>query len=297
MARKSPPKDAQAEKLPAGLSKPEGQDRVVSLLHKLVGQPPQVLLLEGGCAEERLGLGLYWAALLNCPDHAPPCLTCSVCRLIQGRGFRDLHVFTGTEEAIKIGQVREVRTIMGQPPDHGAMRVILIHEAQEMTSSAANSLLKAMEEPQPGNVFVLLAPLRSWLLPTLVSRSLVLTLSWSTGGRGALEHLQAWEQRMIQFWRTGRGLFELTSKKGEVTRNLAHEVVTVCQHSLLSAMHGEYLGEMSVFLAQNLDAEGLSKVDRVLDKAHQALNLQTTPALVVDWVGVQVWSLMHGARG
>jgi hypothetical protein len=51
-------------------------------------------------------------------------------------------------------------------------------------------------------------------------------------------------------------------------------------------------GGMAGFLAQNLNADALSRLDLVLQKAQQALNLQVTPALVLDWVGVQVWSMI-----
>ncbi|MDZ7758831.1 MAG: DNA polymerase III subunit delta' [Desulfovermiculus sp.] len=284
------------EQLPASLARPEGQGRVVSLLHRLGHHPPQVLLLEGATPRDRLVMGLYWAALLNCPGSDPPCLGCSVCRQIQGLAFRDLHVFSGMEEAIKIDGVRHIRAGMGQRPDHGRMRVILFHQAQELTPSAANSLLKAMEEPLPGNVFVLLAPLRSWLLPTLVSRSQVLTLSRSSDRRSDHEQVGEWQKRLTGFWRTGRGLFEHTAKKGEVSRTLVQEIVTACQQALGEAMQGEEDGEMSQLMVQSLDVQGLTTLDRVLHKAHQALNLQTTPALVLDWVGVQGWSLVGGSN-
>ncbi|TVQ97617.1 MAG: DNA polymerase III subunit delta' [Desulfovibrionales bacterium] len=48
-----------------------GQDRVVDVLGRLTFRPPRVLLLEGGTAEEREKLGLYWAALLNCTEAVP----------------------------------------------------------------------------------------------------------------------------------------------------------------------------------------------------------------------------------
>jgi DNA polymerase-3 subunit delta' len=223
---------------------------------------------------------------------------------------------------------------MGQRPNHGFTRVIVIHQAQELTPSAANSLLKAMEEPLPGNVFVLLAPLRTWLLPTLVSRSMVLTLGWTASGTKTQAQVQQWQERLVGFWRSSQGLFEMTAKKGEVSKNLVQEVLIACQHSLLAAMQtgsgegsaqeaearsqrsevrdqnteakkmkGQSVGADSVlpessdggmagFLAQHLNADTLSRLDLVLHKAHQALNLQVTPALVLDWVGVQVWSMI-----
>lgn len=292
MAQSTAKTEVIGEQLPASLAKPEGQERVVSLLHRMAPNPPQVLLLEGGTPQDRLTVSLYWAALLNCPENDPPCFRCPVCRQVQGHAFRDLYVFSGMEEAIKIDGVRNIRAGMGQRPDHGRMRVIIFHQAQELTQSAANSLLKAMEEPLPGNAFVLLAPLRSWLLPTLVSRSQVLPLNWSHNQRSNHEQTREWQKRLTGFWRTGRGLFEYTAKKGEVSRTLVQEIVTACQQALAQAMQGKGGEEMSQLMHQSLDAQGLMSLDQVLHKAHQALHLQTTPALVLDWVGVEGWFLV-----
>ena len=289
------PPEAGQEHLPPALVPPKGQERVLGLVHRLMHNPPQVLVLEGGCEEDRLALGLYWAAGLNCTAPSPPCLTCSLCRQIQAQGFRDLYVFSGVESSIKIEEVRTVRPVMGQRPDQGKIRVILLHQAQELTVSAANSLLKAMEEPLPGNVFVLLAPLRTWLLPTLVSRSFVLTLSWPSGQREEVrDEILAWQQTLVGFWQTGQGLFEHTAKKGNISKALVQEILVSCQQALLRAMQGRDRGhELAAFLARSLDAEKMSSVDLMLHKGQQALRMRATPGLVVDWVAVQIWSLVR----
>jgi hypothetical protein len=77
---------------------------------------------------------------------------------------------------------------------------------------------------------------------------------------------------------------------------MVQEVVSACQRSLLQAMQDTGGDQMAEFLARALDSERLAKLDLVLHKAHQALNLQTTPSLVLDWVAVQVWSMVHGSK-
>jgi DNA polymerase-3 subunit delta' len=55
-------------------------------------------------------------------------------------------------------------------PVVGAKRVFIVTRADTLTSAAANSLLKVLEEPPPYAVFILLAPNASRLLPTILSR-------------------------------------------------------------------------------------------------------------------------------
>ncbi|MEF8888579.1 MAG: DNA polymerase III subunit delta', partial [Desulfohalobiaceae bacterium] len=83
------------------LSHAAGQERLIAYLERLAEAPPNVLLLEGGSRREREALGLYWAALLNCPEGIP-CGSCPACRAITQEAHRDLYIFRGAEDSIKV---------------------------------------------------------------------------------------------------------------------------------------------------------------------------------------------------
>ena len=74
---------------------------------------------------------------------------------------------TGT---IKIEQLRELKATQGFGAFESGFRVTLIRDADRLTTQAANSLLKLLEEPPPGWILILTATDPSQLLPTLVSR-------------------------------------------------------------------------------------------------------------------------------
>ena len=263
-----------------------GQDDLARRLRRLAVSPPQTLLLEGGSAKEREAAALYWAAQLNCaaPDpESGPCGNCPACRQIVDRAFSDLYYFDGLEGSIKIDDVREVRSVWGQPPNGDGHRVTIFAEAQELTIEAANALLKSLEEPRPGNVFVLLAPQRERLLETLVSRSWVLALSWPDARRTDAE-AEAWCRALLEFWRSGRGWFPRTSAKGAVDRPMALRVVLGCQRELLAAMSGRGGTPVSDGLRTLFDGAGLRRLDRALAQCQDALNYQVSPSLVLDWL-------------
>jgi len=73
-------------------------------------------------------------------------------------------------QKIKIEQIRELNRSLGYAPFSGGFRVCVIHRAEAMTGEAANAFLKTLEEPPPGNIFVLNATEPRDLLPTIVSR-------------------------------------------------------------------------------------------------------------------------------
>ncbi len=69
-----------------------------------------------------------------------------------------------------IGQVREVVRIAASRPFEGTRRVFILR-ADTLNVQAANALLKTLEEPEGGTVFVLLAASREGVLPTILSRA------------------------------------------------------------------------------------------------------------------------------
>lgn len=181
------------------------QERVRAALNKLASDPPQVLILEGGSVAERFSVALWHAARLNCPEGRPPCLHCPACLQIGANLFHDLYVLDGREGSIKIETVRELRTILGEAPRGDGKRVVILAEAQSLGVEAANALLKSLEEPRPGVCFLLLAPQRERLLPTLVSRGWVVTLAWPEAGTPSTPELFQWEEALAEFMPPGRG--------------------------------------------------------------------------------------------
>jgi DNA polymerase-3 subunit delta' len=281
------------------LRAPESQERICRYLLALRTNPPSVLLLEGGTQQERDRLGLYWTGLLNCVSDSPPCGQCPACLQIGSGVFRDMIFFRGREGPIRIEDVRNVRRSMGQRPEHGAYRVVVFSEAQELTLAAGNALLKSMEEPGPGNVFLLLVPHRERLLPTLVSRSYAFTLSWTRQEWSDRDSVRAWIELLLDFWRTGRGLFEHTAKKGQLDAHLVQEILSACQAGLLEAASGSGHGRngLAGFWSRRMKRGAFGEMDNILSKGHEALQHQTNPSLVLDWVALQIRLRLRAGGG
>ncbi|MDR2891519.1 MAG: DNA polymerase III subunit delta' [Deltaproteobacteria bacterium] len=200
-----------------------------------------------------------------------PCLDCPVCLRYVSKLHRDMFFFDGSAESIKIDEVREMRAVLGEPPREGRLRVVIFSEGQALGEAAANALLKSLEEPKPGTVFVLTAPQRERLLPTLVSRSWTLTLPWpgsrgfeaqncpaeamqTPGGGAAISRedgddvadpnpdlpVLEWAGAMLAFAtnKSGRGWMERTAKRGNLDAALAMRLVLLCQTCLLEALSG-----------------------------------------------------------
>jgi DNA polymerase-3 subunit delta' len=280
----------------AGMAAAPEHAAVISCLRSLAASPPQALLLEGGSAREREAVAFYWAALLNCPaaaalPSAGPCLACPVCLRLLTRMHRDLFFLDGGEGSIKIEEVRDMRAVLGEAPREARKRVVILAEAQSLTEAAANALLKSLEEPGPHTVFALLAPQRERLLPTLVSRSWVLTLAWpDPHAADPGSQSEEWEAALNAFLRNGRGLLERTSARGSVDASVARSVLGILERALALALAGRAQSSLARFFAE-LPPRRQRMADLLLSEAQESLSFTVNPTLVVEWLAAHLFLL------
>lgn len=134
-----------------------------SLHHGLIlqGTPPVVL------QEAALRL----AQTVNCPNGSTGD-ACDSCSKIARGNHPDVHLLALNDERkmISIDQVREVIGQATMRPYEGRCKVFLIERADTMSTSAANSLLKTLEEPASDTLFILSTHSADLLLPTIRSR-------------------------------------------------------------------------------------------------------------------------------
>ena len=116
----------------------------------------------------RSSAAVAFAAALVCPTGG--CGTCGACHSAQTSGHPDVEIIRTEGLSIKIDEIRELLTRTSWSPSMGGWRVVVMEDADRMTESAANALLKAIEEPGARTVWLLCAPTLHDILPTIRSR-------------------------------------------------------------------------------------------------------------------------------
>ena len=118
--------------------------------HLEAGTVPGAYLLAGPDGIGKRRLALEMAKALNCLAQAGrPCDQCAPCMQIARQTHPDVHTIVpgGASDQIKIEEIRHLIGRVALRPFSGRMQVALIDGAQRLTEEAANSLLKALEEP------------------------------------------------------------------------------------------------------------------------------------------------------
>jgi DNA polymerase III subunit delta' len=168
-----------------------GQSKIVDLLKRALeqGSLSHAYLLVGPAHIGKMSLALDLAMTLNCQSDPSkrPCGECASCRKIAEGKHADVQITSliansssdeGREKTeIGIDQIKEMLHSASLPPFEGRYRLYIIEEAGLLSADAANRLLKSLEEPPAGVVFILLAANASLIPATVISRCQRLTLT------------------------------------------------------------------------------------------------------------------------
>ena len=163
---------------------------MTSVFDELVGQEHIIEILQGAVAASRTGeesqemthawvftgppgsgrssAAVAFAQALICPNNG--CGTCNDCNSAKTHGHPDVEIIRTEGLSIKVEEVRELLTRVAWAPSMGGWRVVVMEDADRLTESAANALLKAIEEPGTRTVWLLCAPTLHDVLATIRSR-------------------------------------------------------------------------------------------------------------------------------
>ena len=173
---------------------------VLESLKKARERLPHALLMHGPRGVGKLALAERFVQLLLCEHRDPavrPCGKCDACRWYLAGNHPDFRrvepeaiakmpppaeaeAEEGSETParrtkqpsiiIAVEQVRALADFLNLGSHRGALRIALVHPAEDMNANAANALLKGLEEPPAGAMFILVSHRPARLLPTVRSR-------------------------------------------------------------------------------------------------------------------------------
>lgn len=142
--------------------------KIISGAH-IAGKVAGAYVFQGQNAEEMADFAKEFAKLLNCDTVCGSCLNC---KKIESGAHPDFVTIVpeGKKQIIKIDSIRELKDRIKLGPVEGRYLVIRVISADSIEPAAANSFLKALEEPPKGVVFILITSVSDNLPKTVLSR-------------------------------------------------------------------------------------------------------------------------------
>jgi len=151
---------------------------LTGLIHS--GNIPHALLFSGIDGIGKKKTALLFAGALNCHDAENwgtvgetehlPWEKGRQCKKIASGNHPDVIVVLPEKSSIRVGQIRELISLLAVKPYEARQRVVIIDQARAMNPAAGNSLLKLLEEPPERTSLILTTGNTYDLLPTIVSR-------------------------------------------------------------------------------------------------------------------------------
>ena len=125
-------------------------------------------LFTGPPGSGRSSAAVAFAQALVCGNAG--CGACNECQSAANGSHPDVEIIRTEGLSIKVEEIRELLTRVAWAPSMGGWRVVVMEDADRLTESAANAMLKAIEEPGTRTVWLLCAPTLHDVLPTIRSR-------------------------------------------------------------------------------------------------------------------------------
>ena len=240
---------------------------------------PHACVLESGTAEERMALAKDLAKALVCKSGVNrPCNTCDACRKADGGNHPDI-LFVGPENGRKTISVETVRNMRDNAyvlPNEADRKVYIIDPAEE--------------EPPSYATFLLLCTTKASLLPTVLSRTAVYSLTPVVGADqndGQLEEAKGLAEELAKALASGSetSLLAATSafeKKYELLPLVLEQLGLILRDALVAGSGGEQMISGAGKSAGSLSAAQLLTMVEAVEDITSALALHANKNLTLS---------------
>ncbi|MCP1143229.1 DNA polymerase III subunit delta' [Lysinibacillus endophyticus] len=129
-------------------------------------------IFDGAKGTGKQQIATFFIKLLLClnPSKNVPCETCRNCKRIVSGNHPNVKQLEPDGQFIKIDQIRDLISAMTKTSIEEGRKIYVIHHANRLNTSSANTLLKFLEEPEGDVTAILLTENYQAILPTIQSR-------------------------------------------------------------------------------------------------------------------------------
>ena len=271
------------------------------------GRLPHAIIIEGDEGIGKRTLARELALNLLCRGEDKPCRKCAQCSKVMKGIHPDVYEYTAPNRpaGFHVEEVRKVRDDAFMRPNEADYKIYILGNAQSMNASAQNALLKVLEEPPEYAVFILTVTNKSFMLETVLSRSVVISLEGVSPAEAAdvicekredVSYEEALSAAEVWGGNIGKALESLTdgklSKISTLAEKIALSTLAETEYELLKACSAfdrdretmvAALGMLSVIFRDALiygEGDMMSGKEELALKLHSRLSRKKLLALI-----------------
>ncbi|MEE1295942.1 MAG: DNA polymerase III subunit delta' [Bifidobacterium sp.] len=236
----------------------------------------QSWLICGPAGAGRAAVARAFAAALESPDHGLSDEPTAVTRQVLAGTHPDVRTVTTDKVTIDIDTVRGLIADAERMPSTAPWRIIIIEDVDRMLERTTNVLLKEIEEPSPHTIWLLCAPSAQDVLPTIRSRTRVVSL-----GVPADSEVARWLETSAELRDAeGRVVTDASGAPAHVGHDLAVRIARLAEGNLdvarLYAEHSDTLDARDELVVGTLALRRASQAVVLADSLMDTAKAQAT---------------------
>lgn len=191
-----------------------------------------------------------WIKLLLCTQPLKrACGQCKSCLLHKAGNHPDYYVIGSNEgRAISVDQIRELLSKLQHTPNQAGAKVVWLQDAEKLSVTAANALLKTLEEPTRDTYFLVTPERVERLLPTLRSRMQLIRLNAPTASE-----IEQWLAQQLQRI--------LSEEEVAACRRYRQRPLALLEWAKTGDYPRDYVGELSAAVCSGAALPSCGKAD------------------------------------
>ncbi|WP_125707142.1 DNA polymerase III subunit delta' [Companilactobacillus zhongbaensis] len=207
------------------------QPKVISEFQKIINAKmlSHAYLIDDSSSQVRNQMALWIAQSQFCENLVDglPDQTCQACKNISMGDNPDVLQVTTDKQSIGVDDIKFFKKEANMTATQGSRRILIINDAQKMTSAASNNLLKTIEEPEGNLMIILLCNSSKQMLPTIQSRVQIFHLS-NTSNTDEIQTLAAegYKENTAKLALSISDIKDLKTMSGDDYQAMYHAIVS-----------------------------------------------------------------------
>jgi len=214
------------------------------------------------------------------------CEKCLICKQVENNNYFELKIIGTEEKNIKIEEIKKLKYSFNKKTDIDRKRVYIINEAEKLTSTAANAMLKFIEEPEQNTYAILTTNNIEKILKTIRSRCREEIVSANIDSKKGEEQKKEIKEILLKIEQEKiNSIYNCKEKIYDLNIDTEQNIFNIIMEIYLDYLHKKIKGinylEKEYIMEKNSRQELIKKIE-IADKFSERVKSNTNINMIFD---------------